>query len=178
MAQWWKTLEGVMADDLRLQTLKISREFRLTTETCGTCGILFAMDESFQKERLADKNWFYCPNGHQIAYAGKSEAEKLKAQLDEERRQRQRAEQRVAMEADYRRQAEEKAARERHRANGYKGHATRITKRAKAGVCPCCNRTFKQLAAHMANKHPTFTPMEIDDRPTLELIEGGKADAA
>lgn len=28
--------------------------------------------------------------------------------------------------------------------------------------CPCCNRTFKQLAAHMASQHPTFTPLDID----------------
>lgn len=23
-------------------------------------------------------------------------------------------------------------------------------------TCPCCKRTFKQLAAHMKNKHPEF----------------------
>jgi hypothetical protein len=71
----------------------------------------------------------------------------------------------VAMYADEARSEREIAERERRRANGYKGHATRITKRAKAGVCPCCNRTFKQLAAHMASQHPTFTPMELEDRP-------------
>lgn len=26
-----------------------------------------------------------------------------------------------------------------------------------AGVCPCCNRTFKNLARHMAGQHPGFT---------------------
>lgn len=55
----------------------------------------------------------------------------------------------------------EEAKRERNRANGYKGHATRITKRAKAGVCPCCNRSFENLRRHMASQHPTFTPLEI-----------------
>jgi hypothetical protein len=25
-----------------------------------------------------------------------------------------------------------------------------------AGVCPCCKRTVKQLAAHMKEKHPEF----------------------
>lgn len=38
-----------------------------------------------------------------------------------------------------------------------KGVVTRLSKRASAGTCPCCNRTFKQLAAHMATKHQTFT---------------------
>lgn len=37
-----------------------------------------------------------------------------------------------------------------------KGHLTRQRKRAAAGTCPCCNRTFKQLADHMAKKHPDY----------------------
>jgi hypothetical protein len=24
------------------------------------------------------------------------------------------------------------------------------------GVCPCCNRTFQNLARHMAGKHPDY----------------------
>jgi hypothetical protein len=161
-----------MAENLRLQTLTIERKLNLTTETCSSCGTLFAMEETLQKERLADKRSFFCPNGHSLSYVGKSETEKLREQLEAERRARQRIEQDNAYQRDQRREAEERAQHERHRANGYKGHATRITKRAKAGVCPCCNRTFQQLARHMQTQHPTFTPMP------LEVIEGGKADAA
>jgi len=157
-----------MADDLRLQTLVIQRKCNLTTETCSNCGILYAMAEEFQKERLADKRTFYCPNGHSQTYTGKSEAQKLREQLDEERRRRQSAEQRVAMWQDDYAEADARATRERNRANGYKGHATRITKRAKAGVCPCCNRTFQQLARHMANKHPQFTPLELGQEATVQ----------
>ncbi len=106
---------------------------------------------------------FFCINGHCQAFDKEpSEADKLRKQLDAERIARQRAEQRIAERDDDVRDARERAARERNRANGYKGHATRITKRAKAGVCPCCNRTFKQLAAHMANKHPQFTPIDLE----------------
>jgi DNA repair exonuclease SbcCD ATPase subunit len=154
-----------MADDIRLQTLIVRRESKLITETCSGCGILYAMPEEFQKERLADKRAFYCPNGHQQNYTGKSETQKLREQLDEERRQRQHAQQQIEYEAQLRRQESERADRERNRANGYKGHATRITKRAKAGVCPCCNRSFENLRRHMASRHPQFTPMEIEDRP-------------
>jgi hypothetical protein len=32
----------------------------------------------------------------------------------------------------------------------------KANRKAKAGVCPCCNRTFKQLADHMKVKHPDF----------------------
>lgn len=115
---------------------------------------------------------FYCSHGHPQVFAeGKTEEQKLRDQLDEERRNRQRAEQAVAREADYRREAEEEAKRQRNRANGYKGHAARITKRAKAGVCPCCNRTFSQLARHMATQHPTFTP-EVPEPVRLVVVNG------
>jgi hypothetical protein len=138
-------------------------EQKLETETCCECGVLFAVAKELRDELLRSKRWFYCPNGHEQHYTGKTEAQKLKEQLEAERRERQRAEQRVAMWQDDAREARERAEHERRRANGYKGHATRMTKRAKAGVCPCCNRTFKQLAAHMASKHPTFTPIEIHE---------------
>lgn len=38
-----------------------------------------------------------------------------------------------------------------------KGQVTKLRKRAKAGVCPCCNRTFVGLQRHMAQKHPEFS---------------------
>ncbi len=37
-----------------------------------------------------------------------------------------------------------------------KGIVTRLRNRASAGLCPCCNRTFSQLARHMKSKHPDF----------------------
>lgn len=143
------------------------------TILCGQC------DEQFQVDRALYNIWkrssqtWYCPHGHKRHYPqGKSEAEKLREQLEEERRQRQRVEQSVAYWKDDANEARERAEKERRRANGYKGHAARITKRAKAGVCPCCNRSFENLRRHMASQHPTFTPMP------LEVIDGGKADVA
>lgn len=37
-----------------------------------------------------------------------------------------------------------------------RGHLTRTKKRGGHGVCPCCNRTFQQLARHMKSKHPDY----------------------
>lgn len=34
--------------------------------------------------------------------------------------------------------------------------ASKLKLRAANGVCPCCNRTFKQLAAHMSSQHPKY----------------------
>lgn len=51
-------------------------------------------------------------------------------------------------------------------AAAYKGAATRLKNRAKAGVCPCCNRTFQNLARHMASQHP--------DHETDNVVELGQ----
>lgn len=132
--------------------------------TCYKCKVAIYIPQSVDSYLQASHKEFFCLNGHGQVYSTQpSEEQKLRKQLDAERIARQRAEQRVAEQADYARQAREQAQRERNRANGYKGHATRISKRVKAGTCPCCNRTFKQLAAHMANKHPSFTPLEIPE---------------
>lgn len=37
--------------------------------------------------------------------------------------------------------------------------AERLATRANHGVCPCCKRTFSQLARHMKTKHPDFKPL-------------------
>jgi phosphate starvation-inducible protein PhoH len=145
---------------MRGEKVTCTTKVQLFVEECPSCAILFGVPEDHHSRivKSGGAQALYCPNGHAITWR-KSEADQLREQLDKERRQRQRAEQAVAREADYRREAEERAKHERNRANGYKGHATRITKRAKAGVCPCCNRTFVKLAQHMATKHPQFTPM-------------------
>lgn len=39
----------------------------------------------------------------------------------------------------------------------HKGHTTRLKNRIAAGVCPCCQRTFQNLARHMKCKHPKYT---------------------
>lgn len=125
--------------------------------TCWKCKERFGLDDATEATLRRSGKAFCCPWGHEAVFKpGPTEAENLRKELEAERRARQRAEQRVAQKAD-------EAEHERRRANGYKGHATRMTKRAKAGVCPCCNRTFKQLASHMANKHPEFTPLEIHE---------------
>jgi hypothetical protein len=153
--------------EVKVRGLTLAVEMELVTEQCCSCGAVFAMTKEFKRQCLDDPGVnkgkpFYCPAGHQQWYTGEAPAEKL-------RRENERLRQHQAYLEDRRREAEEAAKRERHRANGYKGHATRITKRAKAGVCPCCKRHFTALERHMATKHPTFTPMP------LEVIEGGMA---
>jgi hypothetical protein len=84
------------------------------------------------------------------------EAERLKQQLaqkdDEIRQERERARARLE--------------RSERSAAAYRGQVTRLRTRAKAGLCPCCNRSFQDLHRHMATKHPDFDPAE---EPALGL---------
>lgn len=114
-------------------------------EECCECGVAFAFPSTLY-EKLAKRKpgtAFYCPNGHAQHYLGESWETKL-------RREKQRREQMAAQVQD----AENRADRERRSAAAYKGAATRLKNRARAGVCPCCNRTFKDLARHMKSQHP------------------------
>lgn len=113
----------------------------LVAHRCGECGVWFGLTEFMLDKRRKDGKSFYCPNGHSRAFR-ETEAMRLQRQLDDER-QRRRAAQDLL-------HAEERS----HTAT--RGHLTRQKKRAANGVCPCCNRTFKQLAAHMKNKHPEY----------------------
>lgn len=144
------------------------------TWTCR-CGARQSMTAETHRVLQHANATFYCVHGHTSWYPpGEAEEDKL-------RRERDRLKQQLAQKddeiRDWRATANDqrdKAEHERRRANGYKGHATRITKRAKAGVCPCCNRTFKQLAEHMARQHPQFTP-DVPEPPRLAVVAGGKS---
>jgi hypothetical protein len=141
-------MEAIMADNLVAWVCRCGARQAMTAETDRVL-------------RQSSAN-FYCVHGHSGHWPqGESAEDKL-------RRERDQLKQRIAYKDDMIREAEARAEKERHRANGYKGHATRITKRAKAGVCPCCNRTFKQLAQHMARQHPTFTPIDLEQCATVQ----------
>lgn len=127
---------------------------QMGSEVCCNCGIEFAMPLAFQNACRADsKKSFYCPNGHGQHYAT-SEADKL-------RRERDRLKQDAARLQDEIREAREAGAAAQRQASAFKGVATRIRNRVQNGVCPCCNRTFLDLARHMASKHPGANVVEF-----------------
>ena len=129
---------------------------------CYRCKEDFALRDEVEDMLRRNHQSFHCPWGHSQAFKeGETEEQKLRREVNQLRQNK-------AYLEDMRRKAEARAEKERHRANGYKGHATRISKRVKNGVCICCNRTFADLARHMATKHPTFTPMAVDDIPRSE----------
>ena len=120
---------------------------------CVNCFVVFGVPFGFIAKRRQDKQSFYCPNGHSMSYR--------ESALDRERRERQRLEQQIAQRDDeIRRQREMREAAERT-ASARKGQITKLKNRAAAGVCPCCNRTFQNLARHMNSQHPKYRAEEV-----------------
>ena len=117
---------------------------------CYSCGVLFA--SSILPRRRKDGQNFYCPNGHVQCYT-ESEVDKLRKQLTDEKLKREQAERNM----EWARVAERQAEAERAKVE----KKLRLqTRRIEAGVCPHCQRTFKQLAAHMKCKHAAILAQE------------------
>lgn len=126
----------------------------LTVVVCW-CGMRHAVPEelrNFQRRQFDNgeiMESIYCPLGHPHQPAGKTKSEKLQEDLDQKERVLQRE-----------RQAHDQTRADRdHKENqrrGEKAAKTKLQNRAKNGVCPCCNRTFRNLQRHMTTKHPGF----------------------
>lgn len=119
----------------------------LVQEKCITCGVIWGVPSDYQSRRKQDHNNFYCPNGHTQCYIGKSDAERLREELD-------RVKAGNASLHDVLTRKNEQLQEKDYRIRSLKGAKTRIENRVKNGVCPCCNRTFKNLAAHFKTQHP------------------------
>jgi uncharacterized protein with PIN domain len=103
--------------------------------TCGCCHINFSIPETlFQQCQRHRHKAFWCPAGHEL-YFIESDYKKMEREKD-------RLVQQLAEKDDEILLAQKEAKR--------------LQKRAHAGVCPCCNRTFVHMARHMKTKHPLY----------------------
>jgi len=110
---------------------------------CGSCGVFHAIPKAMYDTCLEEGGFWQCPNGHSRGFRdGKREREAVK-------RERDSLKQRVA-------QLEDEARAATDRANKSDAEAKRLKRRAKAGTCPCCKRTFSNMAEHMRKQHPAF----------------------
>ena len=118
---------------------------RLVVHVCPMCQCVYAIPEDLHDRAGADSDvYFHCPNGHSLHYT-----ETLREKLDRQKRATEYAKNRAISWMDQCGAAERSG-------RATKGHVTRLKKRVAAGVCPCCNRTFKDLARHMKSKHPDY----------------------
>jgi hypothetical protein len=120
---------------------------------CGTCGVIHTVPKLVYDNHRAEGGFHSCPNGHQRGWSKEgSEHERI-------RRERDRLAQQLA-------EKDDEIARQRRMREEAEGQVTKLKKRASVGVCPCCNRTFQQLARHMAQKHPTFNAESVPTSAT------------
>lgn len=141
----------------------MTEQFTLTAQTtlviqsCYTCQILFAMPDELNQRALENRGphgvEFYCPKGHRQHYVGETDLDRERRRAERMRQQWESTAARLVHEQDQRR-ATERSNRALRAVN------TRTRKRIAKGVCPCCNRTFANLADHMAHQHPGYATTE------------------
>lgn len=104
----------------------------LSDVVCATCGVLFSLPTRMRESCQETGQKFYCPSGHGNVYT-ETDAMRYKRWYKQEQKLRQ----------------EEFIARNKAEAD-----LRRIQLRIQRGVCPKCKRSFPNLKAHMACKHP------------------------
>lgn len=127
---------------------EVALAFTLKTVSCCVCHVAFAFAKDLYNQRLKDHAWFYCPNGHAQHFQGEAEVDRLKRQLEEQRNRT------VEYTKLWEHEQRSKAV--------YRGKLKALKGRIKNGVCPCCHRSFVQLARHMATKHPNYGPHSVE----------------
>lgn len=125
----------------------------LTVVTCW-CGIRHGVPDELRRAQQTQHNWgkqmsIFCPLGHEHVISGESEATRLKRELESERN-------RTAAERAKHDQTKAELKSVERQKSAVKGQLTKTKNRIAAGVCPCCNRTFQNLARHIQGQHPEF----------------------
>lgn len=138
----------------------------LEAKTCPSCGLVYAVASDWMAAKLRQHDrgdrgasW-YCPNGHEVVFAREGDVPRLQRELDRAKQENARL--------------EEAAIAAQREARAAQAEVKRTTRRAIAGVCPCCNRTFRQLTHHMRAQHPEQYAAQI----VTGRAKGGKARAA
>ncbi len=129
--------------------MSITVDVKLTEISCG-CGGVYAIAESHRTKMHQEGGCWTCPYCQcSWGFANKGENARLKRELEESRVHRNNE---IARHDQTKAELRETELRRR----AEKGAKTRIKNRVANGVCPCCNRSFVNLARHMHNQHPAF----------------------
>lgn len=129
-----------------MNTYQFTQTFTIEAVELG-CGHIIFMTTEHVRDRRRDHETFYCTHcGSRRHWPGESDLEKL-------RRERDAALQREETHKAMRRNLETALAKEQK-------SKARLKKRAAAGVCPCCTRSFQNLRRHMETKHPAHAGAE------------------
>lgn len=130
----------------------------LITHICPTCFICFAIPQRMHEEAkrcTRESSYatvsFCCPNGHSLSYPGENEEERLRQQLDYERRRN------GGLSADLE-QTKSSLSAQKGAAKRARNERDTAIKKIKAGICPVkgCGRHFKNVERHIASQHPDY----------------------
>jgi len=125
----------------------LGSNFRVVS--CGSCGVVYGMPTGYFDNRQKDHKEWRCPNiqcNSTWVFADESDEERLKRELKSEKEKTRHERIRFEREKIEREMAERSA-------RAYKGKLKRIKTRIGNGVCPYCNRSFKDVRRHMAHQH-------------------------
>lgn len=128
----------------------------LVVEYCYKCGMPFGMTRDYNDQKRRDRTSFHCPNGHAQVYAGKTEEQKLREQLADKQGT-------IDWYANRNTELHDKITNLKYTNRALKAAKTKIMNRVKNGVCPCCNRTFKDLQSHFKSVHPDLVQEVVVD---------------
>lgn len=120
------------------------------TIECCNCHVLFAIANETDDRLRESHEWFYCPFGHRQHFSSDSEKEKLMAEVASLGQQLKTSRKQM----EWKDQAVRNA---KNATRAQKAAKTRLKNRIGNGVCPCCNRSFTNVARHMKSQHPDFT---------------------
>lgn len=152
---------------------KFAGDLQLTTVACWTCHMTYAIPSSLYRSALKYRGdqpngWkLHCPLGHEWWYTGENEEERLRRIVTQERE----AAGRLAAERDQLR-ASERA--QRGAATRARNERDQLRARIAEGVCPCCNRTFAGVKAHMKRKHPDWVEAHGATAFAKEMTDGSR----
>jgi rubrerythrin len=126
----------------------------LTQINCGKCGGTYALNERYRAEQEKVGGTWTCPYcATSWGYSHNNENARLRRQLDAARNNE-------SWHRDRAERANERADQQARRAAAARGQVTKIKRRISKGVCPCCNRTFADVARHMASRHPEYPQVD------------------
>lgn len=133
-----------------MSTLTIgSIDLKMRVMNCPVCGMSYTVPEAWIARKQRESGDWYCPSGHSLHFT-ETELDRVKKELVKEH-------ERIAWYRQHTRGLDTLIESERRSKAAVKGQLTKVRNRVANGVCPCCNRTFANLARHMANQHPDFT---------------------
>lgn len=127
-------------------------DIEMGSTTCW-CGTPFSLPKQLLDSAQKAGHTIYCPHGHTVVWK--------ETEVDRLRRERDRLKQDAARLEDERRAAEQEATISREGWDKAEREAKRLRKRASAGTCPCCQRTFSNMATHMKRQHPQFEAVNV-----------------